>query len=544
MSEKAMPFDYDATAADPTLYEYTATDERVFNMSNFSNGVFPQTKMIGNKTIKPIVYLGGSLAVTAGENMTIIVSPGIAMVEGVKYWLTDNKVITLVSASQQQTYDIVVELNLVTQTCTTKAQLRTDGAGLADALTRTDSVYQLCIATVAVPGGATTINAAMITDQRLNTNLAADGNPICGIVCAVSQIDTSVLYNQIMTWFETVKGVLDEDVAINLQNQINAITPLMHFESEHSKSGATHTLLCPDIDSFAGIREIRFRATAGWEGGDVLKISNGMTEYDFQTMQINGEQLPDNFFVTDVIVTLEADLSNRLCFFKGGGLPKGVFANRRFFTKAIDQTKYPTSINAEVYVTEYAFTAPKSTKYRITVVGAGGGGAGVDNPNNTFTTNRGGNGGGGGVAIKTVFLNRGQIFKITVDDEHSRFGDVVAYAGENGGRGYEDGYTGDEGDSNGKHGAGGIAIGGDTNYAGTPGSDSGGGTPSVETVISLVGVTVRDPYIIKSSSITTVETEYPHTEQGLLACGIGAWGHTGRSGYKQGSRGGVLIEWN
>lgn len=68
------------------------------------------------------------------------------------------------------------------------------------AILRNESYYDLCLAYVYVPAGATTITYANIEDTRSNTNL-------CGFVHGlVEQVDTTELFNQ-------YKAACEEDIA-------------------------------------------------------------------------------------------------------------------------------------------------------------------------------------------------------------------------------------------------------------------------------------------------------------------------------------------
>ena len=310
MSEKYMPFDYNSTAPDPSVYEYTATDERIFNLSNFTNGVFPETKFVESGNIVTSTYLGGSLAVTAGEGLSVSVSPGVAMVEGVKYWNSETKNIAFEQNNVEQVFDIVVELDTINQRVLAKKKIRTSGIAVTEDLLRSDSIYQLAIATVAIPANAAAITAAMITDQRLNTNLCADGKPVCGLVGAVSQLDFSVLYNQIMDWFDHLKGNLSEDAALNLQTQVDALKGSF----AHSKSGAIHTLT-GSFPVSTGITAIKFKATAGYTAGDTFTV-NG-TAYT-ASMQ-GGDALDKDAFISGDVVQVGVDLDGHKLVFKGGG---------------------------------------------------------------------------------------------------------------------------------------------------------------------------------------------------------------------------------
>ena len=102
----------------------------------------------------------------------------------------------------------------------------------APALTRNADYYELQLATIDVPAGSIKITQAQITDTRMNQN-------VCGWVTGVvDQLDTTTLFNQFDawyneqttswqeqfdTWFETIKGQLNEDAAGNLLNKIGEV---------------------------------------------------------------------------------------------------------------------------------------------------------------------------------------------------------------------------------------------------------------------------------------------------------------------------------
>lgn len=124
------------------------------------------------------------------------------------------------------------------------------GKPVAPNLQRDENAWELGIADVKVAHGTVSISQSMVTDTRLNTEL-------CGIVTGqVTQIDTTTLYAQLEgfkddyaknirkweqeqkssfetwsterknafeIWYETVRAILDGDVAGNLTNRIVAI---------------------------------------------------------------------------------------------------------------------------------------------------------------------------------------------------------------------------------------------------------------------------------------------------------------------------------
>jgi hypothetical protein len=92
---------------------------------------------------------------------------------------------------------------------------------VAPELTRTTSYYEVGLADILVEVDATQISQDVITDTRLL-------NSRCGMISAIGEIDTETLFVQLTTdfnnWFDGIKGQLGEDIAGNLQYQINEHT--------------------------------------------------------------------------------------------------------------------------------------------------------------------------------------------------------------------------------------------------------------------------------------------------------------------------------
>lgn len=111
------------------------------------------------------------------------------------------------------------------------------------ALQRDADAYELALADVMINNGATFISQANITDLRLNKSL-------CGIVHGtVDQVDTTTIFNQYQawfrditsnttaeindwkvatqqefnTWFDSIKGILEGDIAANLAAKISSL---------------------------------------------------------------------------------------------------------------------------------------------------------------------------------------------------------------------------------------------------------------------------------------------------------------------------------
>ena len=86
MAEYSMPFDMPIGAEDGELYKYTADEVIAFDKGFFTNGIFLNEGV------------GNDLSVTAGDGLSVVVSPGMAIIEGRRYRNTASKNISLSSS--------------------------------------------------------------------------------------------------------------------------------------------------------------------------------------------------------------------------------------------------------------------------------------------------------------------------------------------------------------------------------------------------------------------------------------------------------------
>lgn len=202
----------------------------------FTTGVFP------NPSTQCQVY--------PSTGMKVSVRKGSANINGLYVELEEDVEATIEQADTQGRYDRIVlrhdDNNNVRATNVVVIKGTAGASPQAPSLTRNETVYDICLATVYVRAGATSISASDITDTRLNTDL-------CGIVSAtIESIDTTTFYNQIqadllefktkekadfeefsntqeqafLDWFEGIKGILGQDEAGKLllliqENQAN-----------------------------------------------------------------------------------------------------------------------------------------------------------------------------------------------------------------------------------------------------------------------------------------------------------------------------------
>lgn len=192
------------------LFWNSQNGDRVYDANDFSEWL---------KKFYTTGVFNGDLAVTASGGMTVSVSSGYVNIEGkVKFFSTPT---TLTIATAGGTYEridtVVAECNYSDREITVKVVTGAYSTSpKATAPVRTAAAYQLVLAQIDVPVGATEITQKNITDKRMDSN-------VCGLVTGtVSQIDFSTVKAQFDSWFDDVKGTLDSDAAGNLKNQIDA----------------------------------------------------------------------------------------------------------------------------------------------------------------------------------------------------------------------------------------------------------------------------------------------------------------------------------
>lgn len=203
--------------------EYEAEDFSKYFELFFGDGVF----------INP----ADQLMVKASSGLTISVKAGNAFIKGHYYELLENTTMAIGASASPRRVDVVLELSMTDRTITRKLVEATGSGGSIPALTaptNTENIRQLKIATIPIPAGTSTITDSMITDLRPN-------EVYCGYVKgAIESIETGDLFQQFTdafnTWFDGIKGQLEEDAAGNLQMQINNLPKVYAGTSDPSPS--------------------------------------------------------------------------------------------------------------------------------------------------------------------------------------------------------------------------------------------------------------------------------------------------------------------
>lgn len=298
LGEKSFFWDKPAgelTAEELEYYQYSGQDLASVYESMYTTGISPAMAVTSAED-NPNDYIGSSLAVTAGDGLGVTMSPGVAMIKGRPY-IASLPVQFTVSAGQ--TTDIVLRMDLQTDKpeIYAAAKQRASGTTLVNNITHDSLVYEIALATIAVPSGSVQITPAMITDQRLNTTEhPTDSKPIAGLMKTIPY-DTLGIWEdyqaldqyikttwaaflsdsqtEFETWFAQLQATLDENVAANLENQIIAL-----------QGGKADTA---DLTAHTGDTDIHVTAAqkAAWDG-KVNKSGDEMTG----DLRINKSQFP------------------------------------------------------------------------------------------------------------------------------------------------------------------------------------------------------------------------------------------------------------
>lgn len=184
------------------------------------------------------------LRVEKAQGLTLTVKAGRANINGAFYWQRDDETITLEKNNATKSYNIILRLN-DNDAYRNIALLSSE---INNGITRSDSIYDLVLATVTVEGNASEIKGSNITDTRLDSTR-------CGAVTnAIKSVETLDLFtqmtelfkevkeqnqsemkaneNEFNEWFASVKDTLDSNTAGKLSNRISNIEKMImenHF---------------------------------------------------------------------------------------------------------------------------------------------------------------------------------------------------------------------------------------------------------------------------------------------------------------------------
>lgn len=274
--------------------KYGADFFALFFGTLIANGVFPNPST--------------GLQVAANSNMTTSVKAGKGWING--YFIVNDGDYVLkhdnADGLLKRIDRVVMKLNHVKREIEVLIKKGTFASSpVAPTLQRDADAYELALADVLINNGATQITQANITDQRLNST-------VCGIVHGtVNQVDTTTIFNQyqawfndikgsvagelvafqeiqeqeFLTWFESIKDILDGDVAGNLASRIatleQVVNPHIADLVKHNNYGTatgTNTLavtLTPAPTTLTEGFTLRFKNTTANTGATTLNV-NGL----------------------------------------------------------------------------------------------------------------------------------------------------------------------------------------------------------------------------------------------------------------------------
>ncbi|WP_249659410.1 hypothetical protein [Lysinibacillus fusiformis] len=274
--------------------KYGADFFALFFSTLIANGVFPNPST--------------GLQVTANSNMTTSVKAGKGWING--YFIVNDGDYVLkhdnADGLLKRIDRVVMKLNHVKREIEVLIKKGTfTSSPVAPTLQRDADAYELALADVLINNGVTQITQANITDQRLNSAL-------CGIVHGtVNQVDTTTIFNQyqawfndvkgsvageldvwqeaqeqeFLTWFESIKDILDGDVAANLAARVanleQIVNPHIADLVKHNNYGTatgTNTLVVTLSPAPATLTEgftLRFKNTTANTGATTLNV-NGL----------------------------------------------------------------------------------------------------------------------------------------------------------------------------------------------------------------------------------------------------------------------------
>ena len=208
---KSFPFDsmkvlneQSGELEDDRLYE--AQIFRDYFRKFLSNGVyFGQYKNYGENSMKVILDNG----------LTIKVKKGCGIIEGADYENESDRLITLERPASGNRVDrIVVQMNSSLETRKSKLIVKQGNGTTPAELTRTDNIYEICIAEVTVKS-TSNISAEDITDTRLDITL-------CGIVNSLISVSGEELYQQFQAYVRSVEENMmlkNEDIVDDLNSE-------------------------------------------------------------------------------------------------------------------------------------------------------------------------------------------------------------------------------------------------------------------------------------------------------------------------------------
>lgn len=233
------------------------------------NGVFPNPS--------------SNLQVAAYQNMKVVVKPGSGWIDGYFIFSDGDHVLSLDVADGvlKRIIRVVMRLNHLTRKIEIVVKKGTFASNpVAPTLQRDADAYELALADVLVNNGATQITQANITDQRLNSTL-------CGIVHGtVNQVDTTTIFNQYQAWFNDIKGSIagELDIWQDAQEQefliwFDSIKDILDGDVAGNLASRIASLEQGLDNHIADVSHIKWIETIGGTANVLTATIDGLTSY-------------------------------------------------------------------------------------------------------------------------------------------------------------------------------------------------------------------------------------------------------------------------
>lgn len=263
--------------------------------------------------------------------MTLTVKAGRANINGAFYWQKDDETITLEKNNATKSYNIILRLN----DNDAYRNITLVASDINNGITRSDSIYDLVLATVTVTGNASEVKGSDITDTRLDSTR-------CGAVTsAIKSVQSLDLFTQVTElfkeikaqnesemnanrtefndWFETVKDTLDADTAGKLSNRISSVEKMImdnHFTTVLLAEDGTlvdengHEILADWKYKVDGNQDLNGDSgNIGDSDNIAYELENLRNQMKFELEQIKAETSQLNDALMEKIMYLESNVT-------------------------------------------------------------------------------------------------------------------------------------------------------------------------------------------------------------------------------------------
>ena len=341
------------------LFFNSINGDRVYNADSFAEWL--------QKFFTTGVF-NGEMQVTPGSGMMVNVAPGYANINGKVRFFDTMQAFTIDPASG--TYPridaIMVRLDETARNISA-VYVKGDYSGdspTAPAPVRSEGVYDIVLAHIAVNAGQTAITAANITDTRAD-------DEICGwVTSTVEGVPMDQIVSQMqadfLAWYDRMKDQLSEDAAGHLQAEIDtlseALTNTTRVVRRHGydfgpeNTGTTATQAFSKGDYFMQDNQFA-QATADIAEGDTVELG---TNYRATTVGDELEAL-NNGLIKKITLTLTTDNIGNATLFSGQLIPVVAIRPRNsvawgapFYGYGNTYAKFFTSGGSSVTITTFS----------------------------------------------------------------------------------------------------------------------------------------------------------------------------------------------